>query len=482
MENKENENLYKSIVKITSNMIYINPFDPENVLQDSESTGTGFFLDNKHILTCAHVVEQSSKIWISNPMIGRKLYSAHVKSICKKKDLAIIKLNDDYKFDKIDILKIGDSNKIKRRDITYVLGYPLGQKNLKITTGIISGIQNYYIQTDAPINSGNSGGPLIDKNGNVIGINTAKISTAENIGYARPINDFLIIRNELLQENNEEKNEDKKKNNIIFVDEPNLYCEFQNSNDITDFFGYENNKGYIIKYIHECSPLYNILNIYDIIYKINDYEFDNYGECTVDWSSEKIHMSDIICRFSINDKINVTYGRYNAQTKITITDMCEIILKKKKEIKIFKIYYPFEKFKYYTFNGITYEELNNNYISEARNNIDISNVYYNRLIKYLKTENKCESKIVIAKISYESYAHESNILKIGMIINRINYKNKISTIEDVILALNNPYNKNTLLIAEDNVIIYIKNENNDDNKTEKEKMIKIKNCINECNK
>lgn len=452
---------YKSIVKIISDTIFINPFDPENTLQDSESTGTGFFIDNKHILTCAHVIENAVKIWITNPNKGRQIYNVIVKSICKSKDLAILKLNEKYDDCEILTMQFDNSDKIQRGEKTYVLGYPLGQNNMKITTGIISGRQDYYIQTDAPINPGNSGGPLINNKGHIIGINTAKINSAENIGYARPINDFEIIKNEMLQESDK----------INFIYEPQLYCEFQNSNDI-DIFKHEENKGYLIINIHKCSPLHDILRIYDVIYKINEFEFDNYGECTTEWSSEKIHMFDILCRYSTNSEIEILYGRYDAVEKMSIKYKCKVKLEQKINFAIIDIMYPFINFKFITFNGITFEELNINFIKEARTNYDISNADYNKLKQLLLIPNRYDNKIVIAKISSDSHAHKSHIIKVGMIIKRINHHKNVCCIDDVKNAHTNSINGNfTLIITDENIIVNIKNDDINDKKI---------NCIDEC--
>ena len=114
-------------------------------------------------------------------------------------DLAIVKINKNN----LNVAKLGDSDKLKNGNEVWAIGNPLGVEFQRTTTkGIISGVNRTLtfeengntifmedlIQTDASINSGNSGGPLINKNGEVIGINTVKITTAEGIGFAIPIN------------------------------------------------------------------------------------------------------------------------------------------------------------------------------------------------------------------------------------------------------------------------------------------------------
>ena len=110
-------------------------------------------------------------------------------------DLAIVKINAS----KLKYLNLGDSDNVKLGQIAYAIGNPIGVEFQRtVTSGIISGVnrtikiedengETYMedlLQTDATINPGNSGGPLINENGEVIGINTVKIEEAEGIGFA----------------------------------------------------------------------------------------------------------------------------------------------------------------------------------------------------------------------------------------------------------------------------------------------------------
>ena len=93
----------------------------------------------------------------------------------------------------IPFLPLGDSDLIHRSDEVLALGYPLGQQSLKSTTGVISGREQHLIQMSAAINPGNSGGPSLNTKGEVIGINSAGIPAAQNVGYMIPINDLKIV-------------------------------------------------------------------------------------------------------------------------------------------------------------------------------------------------------------------------------------------------------------------------------------------------
>ena len=161
--------------------------------------GTGIIVaENGYILSNAHVTgERYSKCYIT--LENGQNYEGKVMWSDKNLDLSITKIEAKN----LSYATLGDSSKIRVGETVYAIGNPIGfEFRRTVTSGIISAKnrsikieeennQTYMsdlIQTDATINPGNSGGPLITPNGKVIGINTVKISTAEGIGFAIPIN------------------------------------------------------------------------------------------------------------------------------------------------------------------------------------------------------------------------------------------------------------------------------------------------------
>ncbi|MDD4312193.1 MAG: trypsin-like peptidase domain-containing protein [Eubacteriales bacterium] len=174
-------------------------------------SGTGFAVSSEgYILTNAHVVEGASKITVK--VFGEeKERDATLIGSDTETDIAVLKVEDAQ----LHPLKLGDSDQVRVGEYVLAIGNPLSTDELAntITFGIVSAtkrevtIDNYtntYLQTDAAINFGNSGGPLINMNGEVIGINSAKTITAgydamgnavsaEGIGFALPINQVQKI-------------------------------------------------------------------------------------------------------------------------------------------------------------------------------------------------------------------------------------------------------------------------------------------------
>src|SRR5207244_1003025 len=173
-----------------------------------EGAGSGFIIDPRgYILTNYHVVEGAQSIEV---VLGdQSRHAAKYIGADQRNDVALIKI--DPKGKQLAALKLGDSNALQVGQKVLAIGNPFGFQST-LTTGVISALgrtvqtsQTAFIdeaiQTDAAINRGNSGGPLIDTHGDVIGINTAIYTpsgTTAGIGFAIPINTAKNIANDLI--------------------------------------------------------------------------------------------------------------------------------------------------------------------------------------------------------------------------------------------------------------------------------------------
>ncbi|MGN0355129.1 MAG: S1C family serine protease [Muricoprocola sp.] len=204
--------------------------------QDSESTGSGIIVaqseDELLIATNNHVVENSDDLTVLFSVDVEneedKLVSAQVKGTDSSLDLAVVavKLSDIPKDVKkqISVAELGDSDSVQVGDWAIAIGNALGYGQ-SVTFGIISAldrevslstdngtISNNMIQTDAAINFGNSGGALLDENGRLIGINSAKAASdgVEGMGYAIPINTAKPIIEDLMNQTTRSKVDEEK--------------------------------------------------------------------------------------------------------------------------------------------------------------------------------------------------------------------------------------------------------------------------------
>lgn len=172
--------------------------------RQSSALGSGFIIDEKGIVvTNNHVIDGAEDIVVQ--VNGEKKFNAKVVGADPLSDIAVLQLETKEKFIPV---KFGDSDKARIGDWVIAIGNPFGLGGT-VTSGIISarnrsiGLARYedYIQTDASINSGNSGGPLFNLDGDVIGINTAILGRSGNvgIGFAIPSNSAKIVIDQLIE-------------------------------------------------------------------------------------------------------------------------------------------------------------------------------------------------------------------------------------------------------------------------------------------
>ena len=211
------KNAMPSIVSITNMSVQeVQSFFGGTQQQESTSVGSGIIIGQTDsellILTNNHVVEGSEKLTVS--FVDNESVEANVKGTDSTKDLAVVavKISDvkDSTMDEIAVATMGDSSKLEVGEQVIAIGNALGYGQ-SVTSGIVSATERTLdgyeggtlIQTDAAINPGNSGGALLNSNGEVIGINTAKVATdsVEGMGYAIPISDASdTIQNLMNQE------------------------------------------------------------------------------------------------------------------------------------------------------------------------------------------------------------------------------------------------------------------------------------------
>ena len=220
------QNAMPSIVAITNQSKETIQFWGQEYEQDSESTGSGIIVGKSDtellIATNNHVVQNADQLTVlfsaDTENDEDKMVTAQVKGTDSSLDLAVVavKLDDIPKdvMDQIKVIEIGDSDEINVGDWSIAIGNALGYGQ-SVTFGIISAldrevtlstdngeITQNMIQTDAAINFGNSGGELLDENGCLIGINSAKASSTgvEGMGYAIPINTAKSVIEDLMNQ------------------------------------------------------------------------------------------------------------------------------------------------------------------------------------------------------------------------------------------------------------------------------------------
>ena len=304
-----------------------------------ETLGSGFFIDmNGYIVTNYHVIEKANKISVIDS--NGNIHEGLLVGFDNKTDIALIKISPTK-----DIVPVvfGDSNIVKVGDWVLAIGNPFGLGS-SVTAGIISAKArdlgdspyNNYLQTDAPINQGNSGGPLFNINGEVVGINTAIFSNSGNsvgVGFSLPSNDAEHIINQLREKGKVERSwlgiELKKavtKDNITGLAITSLLDEAlaqENGLQVGDM---------IISLNSE-----NIQSVKEFAYKVSVMKPDTEIDITI-WRNSQILNRKATVRLEkeyIQEKIsktNVNKGVYYPELKAYIQDMVITDMDKESEL------------------------------------------------------------------------------------------------------------------------------------------------------
>ena len=293
-------NFEKSIAKIIIKSNNTDFNHPQNTFNITESSGSGVFISNSLILTCYHVVKGAIDIEIIYKKIN--IIKGVVKYVLPDDDLAVIEIEPQTD---VIILEFEVINN-KLSDEVIAVGFPLSSDSVIITRGIISGYRDSLIQTDATLNSGNSGGPLLIASNDtykIIGINVSKfVDNAENTGFVVPIYRFKIAWPDL----------DK-----VIYKKPILYFDFQKIKQKKlrqEIFGTNNiNAGIRVSLINKNYYIAKYFDEDDVLLTVNLSEIDINGNIKFDFFPEKISINDLGLWFKPGDIIELTIFNYKTK-------------------------------------------------------------------------------------------------------------------------------------------------------------------------
>ena len=309
---KENETITQMLERVTESVVGISKLKSTGnsiFLKDGTSKlglGTGIIVsENGYILTNEHVSgEKYSNCYVT--LATGKSYQGNVVWSSTDLDLAIVKINAKN----LQYITLGNSSDVKLGQIVYAIGNPIGfEFQRTVTSGIVSATNRTIIlnedekssymenliQTDATINPGNSGGPLVNESGEVIGINSVKITSAEGIGFAIPINVVKPVIEKIVSTG--------------AFDEAYLGI-YAYDKETTPYFSSTNvPNGIYIAHINKDSPAYSSgIKIGDIITSIDDKTFNN-----------MIELREYIFTKSPGDNITINISRGYITKSFNIT-------------------------------------------------------------------------------------------------------------------------------------------------------------------
>ena len=405
------EQVKNTVVQVFAQIASIDILQPYKAPGQQVASGSGFFInDEGELITNAHVVNEAYKVYIQIPQLGKRLIDVDVVGISER-DVALLRVcPDDLAMIKrelgtVPFLTFGDSDYVRRSDEVLAMGYPLGQQSLKSTTGVISGREQSMIQISAPINPGSSGGPLLNTHGQVVGINTAMVAEAQNIGYIIPINDLKIILADL--------------HNIKVLRTPFLGILYNNATEaLTEYLGNPKPGGCYLVEVMKGSTLFKAgVQRGDMIYEINGHTVDMYGDMNVPWGEDKISIVDYVARLSVGQEVRFVVYR-NGKRKEVKTAFSQSELP-----AIRKIYPGYESIDYEIIGGMVVMPLTLNHIHALAKIAP-------GLMRYAEGKNQSEQTLLITHIFPNSQLYRSRTITVGATLNEVN-GTAVHTLDDL---------------------------------------------------
>lgn len=425
--------LKNSVVQVIAQMVEFNWIEPYKTPMQNEGAGSAFFINPEgELITNAHVVNQAQIVYIQIPTIGKRRFEAQVIAVSPERDLALLKISkQDVDWIKrylnkseLPFLQLGDSDKINAADKVMALGYPLGQNGLKSTTGVVSGHAHMsgqnFIQTSAPLNEGNSGGPSLNSNGEVIGVNSAIIKGAQNVGYIVPINEVKLFLDQYKSLPESEKNTKKP----ILIRKPFLGILFNNANEgLTDFLGNPAPGGLYVADVYKGSPLSKAgVKPGDMIYKVNGIPVDIYGEMHAPWfGEEKISIIDYVSRLKLGQNIDLEFYRKGQLKKLTFKfDQSE-------RPPIGQAYPGYELIDYEIMGGFVVMQM-------TLNHIMLLAQFAPELVQYGDLRKHHKPMLLITHVMLNSPASRARSIGAGTVLSEINGQ-EVHTLDDLRKAM-----------------------------------------------
>ncbi len=434
-----------AVVQIFAERAPFNWLQPFRLSDHKKSYGTGFFINvdgEIYIITNFHVVEQAAYgVKIQVPSQGKEQFDVDVVGVVPKRDIALLQLTPASRtklksqLTSIPYLRLGDSDQVVRTQEILLLGYPLGQEKLKSTQGTVScgremAGDNSYIQIAAALNPGNSGGPTLNFDGEVIGVNTSRMKTAQSIGYIIPINDIKNLIPALRTER--------------LLRTPTLGCDHSLATDeMTAYLGNPQPGGLYVTRVHKGSLLEKAgIGDGDMIYSINDHQIDTYGETVVPWSDDKVSIDALLNRFELGQSLQIIAYRNGKRIDSAVS------FDSTPPLPIRWMYPGFEDISYEVFAGMVIMPLTLNHLAKLKKT---DKKAVKELHKYVQQEAQYEPRVLVTHLFPASQAHAARCLSPGDVLDSIDDM-PVRTIDDVRAAF-------ARIAAESKKFIIIRTEN-----------------------
>lgn len=421
-----------AVVQVSAQVVPFNWAEPYSNGESFEQRGSGFIIHERgFILTAAHLVDQARRVTVQIPACGTTWYPAQVVSFCPDRDVALLRL-DDEAVDAVQsrmgavlpVLTLDKTGEMHVGDEVLTIGYPLGDVRAKGALGAISGYQQFgwkvWMQTTVPLNPGNSGGPLINDQAQVVAIALSTLIDAQQINYAVPISLVRAILDDMYH--------------TPFVRLPVLGLVYQNASDeLAQLLKNPLPAGvYINNVVPQSLAERATIQQGDMLYEINGTPIDESGQVRVTWSDEPVFLPELITRLSVGDPVEMVIYR---QGKKQVMKFSYDLLP---PYAIRSVFPDYEEVDYEVLAGMVFMQLTIDHIMLLRERAP-------HLVEYTQVERQVEPVLMVSHVISGSMAANFSVLRQGAIITHVN-EQPVATLAQVRAAVRQSLQSGYLIV------------------------------------
>lgn len=370
-----------------------------------------------YVLTCEHVVSQAHEVFLVFPSFSREEHAARILAVCEDTDLAILECVLRDMPPGLQPLPLGDSDKLQEEARVRAYGFPLGQTALKVTDGVYSGYQDSKLQHSSPISKGNSGGPLLNEQGEVVGINSAVMGGAANMGYAVPSFMVEVLLRDVAPLPPQQAPHIVRRHTLGIHVHATTPATLR-------YLGASGcgHAGVQVRFMYRHSPLQGRISEGDLIVGVDGLGIDHQGDVCVPWNQQKVALVDYLHRKCNHDDVELQVWRPGSQT-------CELLTTKQADVHVegfHLVAQPHEMLDFVLFAGIVFQPLRANHEPP-----------FQRTVAELGYEKQQRPQLIVTDLIPGTHAYKADNIRPGKLVHRVNGR-RTRSLEDLLVALSQP--------------------------------------------
>lgn len=349
--------------------------------------------NNFYLLTAFHVVENAERIWSTFVNVNGQLFETTLVGACPELDVALLRIESlpDAVRSELKRFALGDSDTLQAQQPVAAAGFPFGQQSVTIVEGVLSGRQDVNLQTTAPINAGNSGGPLFDlQTGAIMGVVVSGTENAQGMNYAVPSKQIAIHLPAMMR------------NRYARLPSFNILTNLATPTLLASLGCPPAMLGSFVRHVYPSTPFFSagmrsgdVLTALKVGKETHRLGLDS--DVVVTWWAAPVTVSNIEQRLRLGDEITIEFWSTNERR---IREE-RVVLDSPSVKKIRYHYKQFERVEYEAFGGLVVMELTENHIEYGNG----ESKHWRRMFTFLQTqepERMTEPLLVVTDVLAES--------------------------------------------------------------------------------